>query len=51
MITNIILKGERNKVSEKNIFLIFKIPLTYFLPITKKKSITEKFLLKEIMDF
>ena len=43
-------KMRRDKVCKK-IFLILKIPLTYFLPITKKKSITEKFLLKEIMDF
>ena len=48
MVTNIILKGERNKVCEKKIFLIFKILLTYFLPITKK-NIPENFPLTEIL--
>ena len=35
MITNMILKGEQNKVCVKKI--IFKIPLINFLPIAKKK--------------
>ena len=49
MTTKIILKCERNKVCKKKLFLIFKIPLTYFLPITKK-NIPEKFLQTEILD-
>ena len=49
MITEIILKLEQNKVCERNLFLIFKIPITYFLPITKK-NISENFLLREILD-
>ena len=36
MITKIILKGERNKVcKKKKKKWIFKIPIIYFLPITK----------------
>ena len=50
MITKIILKWAHNKVCKKIFdFLIFKIPLTYFLPITKK-NIPENFLLAEIFD-
>ena len=35
MITSIILKEERKKNCKKKLFLIFKIPIIYFLPITK----------------
>ena len=35
MIKKINQKGEQNKVCKNNIF-IFKIPLTYFLPVTRK---------------
>ena len=48
MINKIILKGERNKVFKKYIFLIFKIPLTSFLDVTKKNP--ENFLLTEMLD-
>ena len=35
MITSIILKEERKKNCKKKLFLIFKIPIIYFLPIAK----------------
>ena len=38
MITKIILKEERNKVCKKKKKLNFKIPIIYFLPITKNNN-------------
>ena len=38
MITSIILKEERKKNCKKKLFLIFKIPIIYFLPITKNNN-------------
>ena len=43
MITPIILKEERKNNCKKKLFLIFKIPIIYFLPIAKINNSSKNF--------